>query len=218
MALSASTSILSAVSRTPCPGWNRTENWCSKMLETAPFVVRHARSMQTPAIDTHQLTLSCDNRPGIVAAVSTALFESGADITEAQQFDDMASGRFFMRVAFHLTESTRRIDALLDRFLSVATRFGMRWKMHRRAIKQRVLILASRQSHCLMDLLYQTRIGTLPMDVVAIVSNHPRDALDAVVPEDIPYHHLPTGFSLPNSVWRSLSGASTSITRFCLDS
>ena len=162
------------------------------MLETATFIDRNSRSIRTSAIDTQHLTLSCDNRPGIVAAVSAALFESGADITEAQQFDDMGTGRFFMRVAFHLTESGRRIDALLDRFLIVAGRFGMRWKMHRRAIKKRVLILASRQSHCLMDLLYQTRIGTLPMEVVGIASNHPRDALDAVVSEDIPYHYLPT--------------------------
>ena len=162
------------------------------MLETATFIDRNSRSIRTSAIDTQHLTLSCDNRPGIVAAVSAALFESGADITEAQQFDDMGTGRFFMRVAFHLTESGRRIDALLDRFLIVAGRFGMRWKMHRRAIKKRVLILASRQSHCLMDLLYQTRIGTLPMEVVGIASNHPRDVLDAVVSEDIPYHYLPT--------------------------
>jgi formyltetrahydrofolate deformylase len=104
----------------------------------------------------------------------------------------MATGQFFMRIAFHLIESSRRIEAFLDRFLGVGTRFGMRWKMHRRAVKRRALILASRQSHCLMDLLYQTRIGSLPMEVVGIASNHPRDALDAQVPEDIPYHYLPS--------------------------
>jgi formyltetrahydrofolate deformylase len=162
------------------------------MLETNPVIDQPSSAVRTPPVDTHHLTLSCANRPGIVSAVSTTLFESGADITEAQQFDDMESGRFFMRVAFHLTESSRRIDALLDRFLSVATRFSMNWKMHRRALKPRVLILVSRQSHCLTDLLYQMRIRTLPMQVVGIASNHPRQALDAVLTEDIPYHYLPT--------------------------
>jgi formyltetrahydrofolate deformylase len=161
------------------------------MLEITSVIDRPSSAARRPPIDTHHLTLSCDNRPGIVSAVSTALFESGADITEAQQFDDMASGRFFMRVAFHLTESSRRIDALVDRFLNVAARFDMRWKMHRRAVKPRVLILASRQAHCLIDLLYQTRIGTLPMEVIGIASNHPPESLDAVVPPEIPYHYLP---------------------------
>lgn len=161
------------------------------MLETTSVIDRPSSAVRRPPIDTHHLTLSCDNRPGIVSAVSTALFESGADITEAQQFDDMASGRFFMRVAFHLTESSRRIDALVDRFLNVAARFDMGWTMHRRAVKPRVLILASRQAHCLIDLLYQTHIGTLPMEVIGIASNHPPESLDAVVPPEIRYHYLP---------------------------
>ena len=142
--------------------------------------------------EAYHLTLVCGNRPGIVAAVASALFEGGADITEAQQFDDTANTRFFMRVAFQL-ESSHKIEALREYFGSVARHFGMRWRLRKRDLPQRVLILVSRQTHCLVDLLYQTGIGMLPMEIVGVVSNHPRDSLGVSIPEGIPYHFLPTG-------------------------
>ena len=142
-------------------------------------------------VETHHLTLACDNRPGIVAAVGSTLFEAGADISEAQQFDDMANKRFFMRVAFHLVSPEKSIAVLRERFTSIARHFDMRWKLRQRSQRQRVLILASKQTHCLVDLLYQTQIGVLPMEVVGVVSNHPREVLGVALPEDVPYHYYP---------------------------
>ncbi len=134
------------------------------------------------------LTLDCSNRPGIVAAVATRLAANGGDITEAQQFDDALTGRFFMRVAFAMD---RPIAAFEAGFAEDVARFGLDWRLHRADRPRRVLILVSMFDHCMVDLLYRRRIGELPMDVVGIVSNHPRGPL-AMSPEaDIPYHHLP---------------------------
>jgi formyltetrahydrofolate deformylase len=134
------------------------------------------------------LTLHCKNRPGIVAAVATRLAANGGDITEAQQFDDALTGRFFMRVAFAMDRPIGDFEA---GFAEEVDRFGLDWKLHRADRPRRVLILVSMFDHCMVDLLYRRRIGELPMDVVGIVSNHPRGPL-AMSPEaDIPYHHLP---------------------------
>jgi len=135
------------------------------------------------------LTLSCDDRPGIVAAVTGNLFTSGANILEAQQFDDAGSGRFFMRVV--LDGGASPVKTLRAAFAPVADRFGMDWRLRDTAAKARVAIMVSKFDHCLGDLLYRTRIGELPMDVVAVIGNHPREALSISINGDIPYHHLP---------------------------
>ena len=141
--------------------------------------------------DSYYLTLSCDNRSGIVAAVAACLFEAGGNILEAQQFDDLASGRFFMRVEFDMPGDTITVAALRDKFAPVGREYGMTWQVRARAHRPRVLILVSKYDHCLGDLLYRLRIGEMPMDVVGIVSNHPKDALNQSLIGDIPYHHLP---------------------------
>jgi formyltetrahydrofolate deformylase len=138
----------------------------------------------------YYLTLSCENRPGIVAAVATCLFEAGGNILEAQQFDDVMSSRFFMRVSF---DFDRDIDAavLREQFSAVAAPYAMQWSLRAQNHQQRVLILVSKYDHCLVDLLYRQRIGELPMTVVGIVSNHPKESLNLSLLGDIPYHHLP---------------------------
>jgi formyltetrahydrofolate deformylase len=135
------------------------------------------------------LTLSCVDRPGLVATISGQLFEGGANILEAQQFDDVETGRFFMRVLFDCAED--RFAAIRDRITDSAARFAMDWKLRPRDRRTRTLLLVSRMDHCLGDLLYRRRIGELPMDVVGIVSNHPREALNVTLIGDIPFHHLP---------------------------
>ena len=135
------------------------------------------------------LTLSCLDRPGLVATVSGQLFDGGANILEAQQFDDVETGRFFMRVVFDCAEDA--FAAIQDRIADSAARFGMDWKLRPRDRRTRTLLLVSRMDHCLGDLLYRQRIGELPMDVVGIVSNHPREALNVTLIGDIPFHHLP---------------------------
>ncbi len=134
------------------------------------------------------LTLTCPNRPGIVAAVSTYIFELGGDIEEAQQFDDKASKRFFMRVSFSCVADSKSLKA---GFVEIAERFDLTWDL--RAVKdlKRVLIMASKLDHCLVDLLYRWRIGELPMIITGIVSNHPREVYSSIDFTDIPFYHLP---------------------------
>jgi formyltetrahydrofolate deformylase len=136
------------------------------------------------------LTMSCPNKPGIVAHVSTQLFQHGGNIQEAHQFDDIETGRFFMRVVFNFTE---RDDyaALKSGFAAVAQTYGMSWAMRPRAENKRVLLLVSKFDHCLVDLLYRWRIGELAMDVAGVVSNHPRETYSHIDLEGIPFHYLP---------------------------
>lgn len=139
----------------------------------------------------YYLTLSCENRPGIVAAVSACLYQAGGNILEAQQFDDLASGRFFMRVEFDVDGGTCNLAQLRERFVPVGEKYDMRWRLRSRHERQRVLLLVSKYDHCLTDLLYRQRIGELPMEVVGVVSNHPREAFDPGVLADLPFHFLP---------------------------
>jgi formyltetrahydrofolate deformylase len=138
--------------------------------------------------ENYYLTLTCPNRPGIVAAVSTYIFELGGDIEEAQQFDDKASKRFFMRVSFSCESDSNTLNS---GFVDIASRFDLTWDL--RAVKdlKRVLIMASKLDHCLVDLLYRWRIGELPMIISGIVSNHPREVYASIDFADIPFHYLP---------------------------
>lgn len=136
------------------------------------------------------LTLSCVDRPGLVAKVAGFLADNGGNIIEAQQFDDVASGRFFMRVVFNL-DSAFSLPEVHHRFAPIAAEHGFDWKLRSAAERPRVLILVSKFDHCLGDLLYRNRLGELEMDVVGIISNHPREALKVTLISDIPFHHLP---------------------------
>jgi formyltetrahydrofolate deformylase len=134
------------------------------------------------------LTLSCLNRPGIVAAVSSYLFEAGGDIREAQQFDDPESGKFFARIAFD-TEAS--MAALKEGFAPVAEPLKLSWMLHNQSEPKRVLLLVSKFDHCLVDLLYRWRIGELEMIPTAIVSNHGPENFAGIDLAGLPFHHLP---------------------------
>ena len=136
------------------------------------------------------LTLTCQNRPGIVAAVASYIFEAGGDIQEAQQFDDKDSGRFFMRVSFSCDEDVD-LEGLRLGFKPIVERFQLSWELRSTAKLKRVLIMASKLDHCLVDLLYRWRIGELPMIIAGIVSNHPRSVYASIDFADIPFHYLP---------------------------
>jgi formyltetrahydrofolate deformylase len=110
------------------------------------------------------LTLSCPDRVGVVHAVTGYLAEHDANILDSQEWGDPESGRFFMRV--HVTGEA------FEGFAAVADAFGMSWDLHDVAQRQKVLLLVSRQGHCLHDLLYRHSTGSLPADVVGVVSNH----------------------------------------------
>jgi formyltetrahydrofolate deformylase len=137
------------------------------------------------------LTLSCVNRPGIVASVSQYLFEKRYNILDASQFDDTSTGRFFMRLVANFDSETNDPNALRSGFASIADNFGMTWLMRPRAEKRRVMLLVSKFDHCLNDLIYRWRIGEIAMDIAAVVANHPRETYAHLDLDDIPFHHLP---------------------------
>jgi formyltetrahydrofolate deformylase len=151
------------------------------------------------------LTLACPNRPGIVAAVASELFARGANILDAQQYDDTETDRFFMRVVFNAAEGALDIAAMRAAFAPTAERFAMDWTMRARGERRRVMLLVSKFDHCLADLLYRWRIGEIDMEIAAIVSNHPVETYAHI---DLPpgvFHHLPvsreTKFEQEQALW-----------------
>lgn len=139
------------------------------------------------------LTLSCPDRPGIVAAVSGALAERGCNIVESQQFGDRSTGRFFMRTQFDAPAgSPPRLagEGLTEAFAALAPEFGLDWRLYDLAVRQRVLILVSKAGHCLNDLLYRQRSGLLDIEIPAVVGNHP-DLGPLASSYGADFHHLP---------------------------
>lgn len=139
--------------------------------------------------DIQILTLSCRDRTGITARVTGYLFDKGCNIIEAQQFNDLDDGAFFMRVAFD--PGPADAEAVRAGFVPLAAEFDMRWNMRSQDKPRKVLILVSKFDHCLADLLYRVRIGELAMDIAGIVCNHPREVLTHSAIGDLPFYHLP---------------------------
>jgi formyltetrahydrofolate deformylase len=132
------------------------------------------------------LTLSCPDNKGIVHAVSSYLFMTGCNIEDSRQFGDRDTGLFFMRV--HLTGNTN-VEKLRASFSAVGDSFRMDWQIHRAEEKMRVVLMVSKFGHCLNDLLFRSRIGALPVEIAAVVSNHP-DFAELVDSYGIPFHHI----------------------------
>ncbi len=135
------------------------------------------------------LTLSCPDRPGIVAAVTTELARRDANIAESNQFWDTETGRFFMRLAFTAPDGVGQ-SALEAALAPVAARFDMETALFDAGRRRRMLVLVSKFDHALLHLIYQIKVGWLAADIVAIVSNHDAFAPTATF-EGIPFHHLP---------------------------
>lgn len=134
------------------------------------------------------LTITCPDTTGIVAAVSGFLAGRGLFITESSHFGDEVTGRFFMRTVFRPGNET--MDSLKAAFAETGTKFSMDWHIYDAAKKPRLLLLVSKFDHCLNDLLYRYRTGTLPVEIPAVISNHP-DLQRVVEWHGIPFHHLP---------------------------
>jgi len=132
------------------------------------------------------LTVTCRSTRGIVAAIANYMADQGCNITDSAQFDDMETGSFFMRVSFE-SETGAGLDTLREGFAETAETFGMTYDFHDETEKMKVIIMVSRFGHCLNDLLYRWRIGALPIDIVAVISNH-MDYQKVVVNHDIPFH------------------------------
>ncbi|MGW8399152.1 formyltetrahydrofolate deformylase [Streptomyces lydicus] len=160
---------------------------------------KNDRSERNGRKDQYVLTLSCPDKQGIVHAVSSYLFITGCNIEDSQQFGDHDTGLFFMRVHFSADapagSSTREapaatVDKLRASFAAVGDSFGMDWQIHRADEKMRIILMVSKFGHCLNDLLFRSRIGALPVEIAAVVSNH-TDFAELVGSYDIPFHHIP---------------------------
>ena len=134
------------------------------------------------------LTLSCPDRTGIVHAVSGFLLERGGNIEEAAQYNDPATGLFFMRVQF-ACDPVNEAD-LRTQLVSFAAPFQMTCNLHSTTQPMRTVILVSKEGHCLNDLLFRWKSGLLPIDIRAIVSNH-RGFYQLAASYNVPFHHIP---------------------------
>ncbi|QRZ13246.1 formyltetrahydrofolate deformylase [Paracoccus methylovorus] len=134
----------------------------------------------------YTLTVACPSTRGIVATVAGFLAEHGCNITDSSQFDDTETGQFFMRVSF-ISEQGVGLEELREGLAGPAKPFDMQYAIHDESSKMKVVIMVSRFGHCLNDLLYRWRIGALPIDIVAVISNH-MDYQKVVVNHDIPFH------------------------------
>ncbi|MFE6539166.1 formyltransferase family protein [Bacillus cereus] len=139
--------------------------------------------------DQYVLTLSCPDKQGIVHAVSSYLFMTGCNIEDSQQFGDHDTGLFFMRVHFSADEPVT-VDKLRASFTAIGDAFQMDWQINRADQKMRIVLMVSKFGHCLNDLLFRARIGALPVEIAAVVSNH-TDFAELVASYDIPFHHIP---------------------------
>jgi formyltetrahydrofolate deformylase len=135
------------------------------------------------------LTLSCPDRTGIVYRVTGLLYELGCNILDAQQFGDEETRRFFLRVHFDLPNDAGDA-ALRMRFAALAAEFDMDWQLHDARRRARLLVLVSKQGHCLNDLLFRAHSRQLPVDIAGIVSNH-EDFAALADSYGVPFHHLP---------------------------
>jgi formyltetrahydrofolate deformylase len=140
--------------------------------------------------DQYVLLLSCPDRPGIVATVTALLFERGGNIEESQQFDDVGTDHFFMRIRFSVAAGATGTEEWRAWFAPVAERYGMDWSLRDASVPHRVVVMVSRFGHCLNDLLFRWRSGALDAQIVAVVSNH-RDFEGLATTYGVPFHHVP---------------------------
>ena len=140
---------------------------------------------------TARLLISCPDGPGIVAAVSSFLFDRGANIVTSDQYSTHPQhGTFFMRTAFYLPQLEHDRSRFEDAFGELADRFSMSWRIAFAHERKRVALMASREDHCLLDLLWRHRRRELDMDVACVVANH--ELLQGEVEAlGVPYHYVP---------------------------
>jgi formyltetrahydrofolate deformylase len=134
------------------------------------------------------LTLSCPEKPGIVHAVSSYLVQHSANILASQQYGEAPDGQFFMRVHFAVPPGAQVRELRRD-FAQVAEAGQMSWQLHDAAARIRTLIMVSRLGHCLNDLLFRAKSGALPVNIAAVVSNHP-DFGELAFAYNIPFRHI----------------------------
>ncbi|MCY8572092.1 formyltetrahydrofolate deformylase [Bacillus haynesii] len=140
--------------------------------------------------DKARLLVSCPDQPGIVAAVSSFLFENGANIIESSQYTtDPEGGRFFLRIEFEAKGIREKIEQMKATFAAVAESFRMTWSMNLASELKRVAIFVSKELHCLNELLWEWQSGNLMAEIAAVISNH-EDARETVESLNIPFLYM----------------------------
>ncbi len=136
------------------------------------------------------LKLSCKDQPGIVAAVANLFALQGFNIRESSQFEDVSAQRFFMRTVFESCEGAKSLQDIYTSFQPLAERYAMEWEIHDLLRKPKVLIAVSQWGHCLSNILNAWKRGSLPIDIVGVVSNH--QVMQPLCEwYDVPFHYLP---------------------------
>jgi formyltetrahydrofolate deformylase len=155
-------------------------------------MVTTTHSSDRPAKREYVLTFTCPQRAGIVHSLTGILVRHGGDIIELKQFDDSRTDHFFSRVHFSLRsmEPAEPDSSLEQDFADLAAELNAEWSLSPHGARHRVLIMVSKAGHCLNDLLYRSRVGELPIEIVTVVSNHP-DHRELVEWHGIPYFHIP---------------------------
>jgi len=145
----------------------------------------------TDPINRYVVVLRCPERRGIVARVASHLADQGFTIDESSQYNDPSTDTFFMRVVFHAEDgSAPAVEDIRRGFVAPAADFAMDLQVHDLSRRPKALLMVSKFSHCLHDLIHRWEAGVLPLDIVGVVSNH--DSLRAVVEfHGLVYHHLP---------------------------
>jgi formyltetrahydrofolate deformylase len=142
--------------------------------------------------DSHSyiLTITCPDTVGIVAAVSGFLRDQNFFVEESAHFGDRDTGNFFSRTKFSTNGSRWSEPEFREQFARISEKFSMDWDVHDTLRKPRAVVMVSKHDHCLNDLLYRYRTGTLCMEIPAIVSNH-EDLRSLAEWHRVPYHHVP---------------------------
>ncbi|MFE3514661.1 formyltetrahydrofolate deformylase [Streptomyces sp. NPDC059166] len=156
---------------------------------TAPQPAESVSAASDAPAEQYVLTLSCPDKQGIVHAVSSYLFMTGCNIEDSQQFGDHDTGLFFMRVHFS-ADAPVSVDKLRASFAAIGDSFRMEWQIHRASDRMRIVLMVSKFGHCLNDLLFRSRTGALPVEIVAVVSNH-TDFAELVASYGVPFRHIP---------------------------
>ena len=147
-------------------------------------------SAHQPTPDEHVLTAHCPEAYGLVRAVASNLTGQGCDIFDVKHFSDRHDNEFFIRCHTMSEPGTVSTESLVAGFRPVAEEHGMRFRLVDARKKTRVLVMVSKISHCLADLLHRAHVGSLPVEIVAVVSNH-TDLRPLVDFYDVPFHHVP---------------------------
>ena len=145
--------------------------------------------MRREVIETAVLLLQCPERKGLVAAVTTFVYECGGDITRADEHRDTESNLYFLRLEWDLAEFTLPLSQLGERFSPIADKFSMTWRVASSTYRPKVAIFVSKAGHCLADLLFRHQIGELACDIAFVLSNH-RDLRKLTEFYGIPYHEI----------------------------